>query len=48
MPKSSSAASVASVLNQAATAASYVSSNNGAMPPGYFVIGDGPMIGSKQ
>jgi len=48
VPKDSSAAGLASVLNQAAVAASYTNSNNGAMPPGYFVVGDGPVIGPKQ
>jgi uncharacterized repeat protein (TIGR01451 family) len=48
VPRDSSAAGLASVLNQAAVAASYTNSNNGAMPPGYFVVGDGPVIGPKQ
>jgi uncharacterized repeat protein (TIGR01451 family) len=48
VPNSSSAASVASVLSQAAAAAAYSNANTGAMPPGYFVIGDGPVIGPKQ
>jgi uncharacterized repeat protein (TIGR01451 family) len=48
VPKSSSAPSVTSVLSQAAAAESYANANNGAMPPGYFVIGDGPVIGPKQ
>lgn len=48
VPKSSSTASVASVLSQAVAAAAYANANNGGMPPGYFVIGDGPVIGPKQ
>jgi len=48
VPKSGSAPSVTSILSQAAVAASYTNANNGAMPPGYFVIGDGPVIGPKQ
>jgi hypothetical protein len=35
-------------LSEAGAAASYANANNGAMPPGYFVIGDGPVIGPKQ
>ena len=37
-----------SVLSEAAAAASYAGANNGAPLPGYFVVGDGPVIGSKQ
>jgi uncharacterized repeat protein (TIGR01451 family) len=48
VPKSASADSVASVLSQEAAAAAYTNANNGAMPPSYFVIGDGPVIGPKQ
>lgn len=48
VPKSSSTASVASIFSQASAAAAYTNANNGAMPPGYFVIGDGPVIGPKQ
>jgi uncharacterized repeat protein (TIGR01451 family) len=48
VPKSTSAASVASVIDQAAAAAVYANANNGAPPPSYFVIGDGPVIGPKQ
>lgn len=48
VPNSSSAVSVTSILTQAAAAASYANANNGAIPPGYFVIGDGPVIGPKQ
>jgi len=33
---------------QAAAAKSFCEANNGAAPPGYFVIGDGPIIGPKQ
>ncbi len=33
---------------QAAAAKTFCEANNGAAPPGYFVIGDGPIIGPKQ
>jgi uncharacterized repeat protein (TIGR01451 family) len=48
VPKSSSPANVASVNSQAAAAKSFADANNGAPPAGYFVIGDGPIIGNKQ
>ncbi|HEU5236208.1 MAG TPA: hypothetical protein VFU37_03655 [Pyrinomonadaceae bacterium] len=32
----------------AAAAGAYALSHSGAAPPGYFVIGDGPIIGPKQ
>jgi len=47
-PKSASPANVASVNSQAAAAKSFADANNGAPPAGYFVIGDGPIIGNKQ
>jgi hypothetical protein len=36
------------VLSDASTATNYANANDGAMPPGYFVIGGGPVIGPKQ
>jgi uncharacterized repeat protein (TIGR01451 family) len=48
VPKSSSGANMASVNAQAAAAKSFADSHNGAAPAGYFVIGDGPIIGNKQ
>lgn len=48
VPHSQSKSSVASVNAQAAAAKAYAESNGGAPPAGYFVIGDGPVIGSKQ
>ena len=42
-----SKASVASVAAQAAAAKAFCE-ENGTAPPGYFVIGDGPIIGPKQ
>jgi len=48
VPKSQSAANINSVNAQAAAAKNYCEFNGGAPPPGYFVIGDGPIIGNKQ
>jgi len=46
-PKNLTSKQVTSVLNQAAAAKAFFLANN-APPPGYFVIGDGPIIGPKQ
>jgi len=43
-----SAKSIASLAAQAAAAQAYAASHNGAPPPGYFVIGNGPIVGPKQ
>jgi uncharacterized repeat protein (TIGR01451 family) len=48
VPKSSSAANLAAVQAEAAAAKSFADANNGNAPAGYFVIGDGPVIGPKQ
>ena len=48
VPKSNGAQKLAEVNAQAAAAVSYAQSHNGAPPPSYFVIGDGPVIGPKQ
>jgi hypothetical protein len=48
VPKSPSPSDVSSVNAQAAAALSYALANNGNPPPGYFVVGDGPVIGPKQ
>jgi len=48
VPKSNKQANIDAVNAQAAVAVSYAQANNGAPPPGYFVIGDGPIIGPKQ
>ena len=48
VPKGSSPAKIAEVNAQAAAALSFAQTNNGTPPPGYFVIGDGPVIGPKQ
>jgi len=48
VPKTTNNSNVASVNSQAAAALAYANSHNGAPPANYFVIGDGPMIGSKQ
>lgn len=41
-------AAINSVNVQAAAASAYCESHGGMLPPGYFVIGDGPIIGPKQ
>ena len=46
VPKSSSPANQAQVMAAAAAAKSFADSHNGAAPAGYFVIGDGPVIGN--
>lgn len=48
VPKNNKQASIDSVNAQAAAAISYAQAHAGAPPPGYFVIGDGPIIGPKQ
>jgi hypothetical protein len=48
VPHSRSKASIASVNAQAATSRAFCQANGGGAPPGYFVIGDGPVIGPKQ
>jgi len=47
VPKDQTSKNIASVNTQALAARNYCNAN-GAPPPGYFVIGDGPVIGSKQ
>ncbi len=48
VPKSNKPVNTDLVNAQAAASVSYAQSHNGAAPPGYFVIGDGPIIGPKQ
>ncbi|MFN2514712.1 MAG: carboxypeptidase regulatory-like domain-containing protein [Pyrinomonadaceae bacterium] len=48
VPHDESAASINSVNAQAAAAKAFALANNGNPPPGYFVIGDGPILGPKQ
>jgi hypothetical protein len=48
VPKSLSAMSVASVTAQGTEAITYCQTHGGNPPSSYFVIGDGPVIGSKQ
>lgn len=48
VPKNNKQASLDSVNAQAAAAITYAQTHGGAAPAGYFVIGDGPMIGPKQ
>lgn len=47
VPKSQSAASKQSVANQAAAAQAFCV-QHGTAPPGYFLVGDGPIVGPKQ
>jgi hypothetical protein len=47
VPISQSKASMASVAAQAAAARAFCE-QNGTAPPGYFVIGDGPVVGPIQ
>jgi hypothetical protein len=44
---SGSDAAIQDVLNQAAAAAAFCQ-QNGTPPPSYFLVGDGPVVGSKQ
>src|SRR5215204_4861663 len=48
VPKSPSPSSANSVRAQAAAAKAFADANNGNPPLGYFVIGDGPIIGPLQ
>jgi hypothetical protein len=48
VPKSSSPASLTAVLAEAAAAKAFADANMGAAPAGYFVVGDGAIIGPKQ
>lgn len=48
VPKSQSQSAISSVNAQAAAAQAYCETHNGAPPPGYFVVGDGPVVGPKQ
>jgi uncharacterized repeat protein (TIGR01451 family) len=48
VPKSSKQANVDAVFAEAAAAKAFADANNGTAPAGYFVIGDGPIIGNKQ
>ena len=48
VPHSKSPASIAAVNAQAAAARAYCLAHDGAPPPAYFVIGDGPTIGPKK
>ena len=48
VPKSSSNANIASVNAQAAAAKAFADSHGGAAPAGYFLVGDGAVLGSKQ
>jgi uncharacterized repeat protein (TIGR01451 family) len=48
VPKSSSAANISSINAQAATSKAFADTHSGGPPPGYFIMGDGPVIGPKQ
>jgi hypothetical protein len=48
VPQNASKKSIDTVHALAAAAMSYCQTHNGAPPPGYFVVGDGPIIGPKQ
>jgi uncharacterized repeat protein (TIGR01451 family) len=48
VPLSQSAAHIASVDEQAAAAKAFADTNGGVPPAGYFLIGDGPVVGPKQ
>jgi uncharacterized repeat protein (TIGR01451 family) len=48
VPHDSSGSSIASINSQAAAAKNYADTHNGAPPPGYFIVGDGPVNGPKQ
>ena len=48
VPKSSSPADVALAKANAAAAKALADANNGTPPTGYFVVGDGPVVGPKQ
>ena len=47
VPHDMSDASIASVLAQAQAAEDFFNAH-GTAPPGFFVVGDGPVIGPKQ
>jgi len=48
VPKSSSAANISSINAQAAASKAFADTHSGGPPPGYFIMGDGPVIGPKQ
>jgi hypothetical protein len=48
VPHDQSAASIASVNAQAAAASAFCQAHNGSVPPGFILIGIGPVIGPKQ
>jgi hypothetical protein len=48
VPHDQSAASIASVNAQAAAASAFCQAHDGGVPPGFVMIGIGPVIGPKQ
>jgi len=48
VPRSSSQGNLSAANSQASSAQSFCQTNGGTPPPGYFTIGDGPVIGPKK
>jgi hypothetical protein len=48
VPHSKNPADIASVDAQAAAAMAWCQTHNGSAPPGFVVVGDGPIVGPKQ
>ena len=48
VPKNNKQANIDAVIAEGAAAAAFAEANGGTPPPGYFVIGDGAIIGPKQ
>jgi hypothetical protein len=48
VPRSQTAPDLASVAAQASAAQTFCTNNGGAAPAGFFLVGDGPVIGPKQ
>ena len=48
VPKNNKQANINAVIAEAAAAQAFAEANGGTPPPGYFVIGDGAIIGPKQ
>jgi hypothetical protein len=48
VPVNSNARNIVLVSREAASARIFCTQNNGTAPPGYFVIGDGAVIGPNQ
>jgi hypothetical protein len=48
VPKSQSPASISAIKTAADSVRAACLAGNGAVPTGYYVVGDGPVIGPKQ